>query len=711
MSINAASTYTRLADNEIRLLLLDPSWIVSSQPLSFQLITAILPLSSHSLNPRPPTTSPQPPKFIAISHIWDPNPNPRSNPSNHTTILINNQPHRIPHTLYTTLLDLLPDLNNTFPPIWIDPLCINYADPAESSGPARGKTAAAVYRHAERVIVYLGPSTDNPIANPNAPPRLERAVAQMARIGGEVASADGVGAMILTDPDLLRWDEDFAGCEDREEKLRVRERLESLIERERGSAAPWGKRPGLDVDAAYDVLHTPWFGSVWAVPVLLGVPAPVDGEGDVMRRDGSRVVFAVGKARIEWTALWGVLVFMVVWLQKEGRAVGKDGLNAFTALTRMAKFYRHTRMVLPRRISDRPGMTLGLRTRLPQGRLDCSLRELLMDLYMGNCDIPLSGPDPMDRLWAIRGLVTDRHALDDIGADLTGQQTLVRLARTLYRQGNLDFLSLCRERSQGLPSWVPDWTKQQRPPWLGFKTGDKTQLFDAGKATSVTIFEDESNDTTLCLKGFVVDTIQEVRHAWTARLDEAFDWNSCQLRIADLESLIALSPRYSPEQKASARWRVPIADRLMDETYQTVRTTAYLGAEKEFCELELEVPKHCLRDAPSPLPPAGSSGHRMMSTLHSLWSSRSFTSSTGYVGLCPSSASHGDIVFIPSGSHCPYVLRRVNAVPGSTVSSDAIAEKDNEAWELLGEAYVHGIMDGELDLGNKEAEARKFRLV
>lgn len=36
---------------------------------------------------------------------------------------------------------------------------------------------------------------------------------------------------------------------------------------------------------------------------------------------------------------------------------------------------------------------------------------------------------------------------------------------------------------------------------------------------------------------------------------------------------------------------------------------------------------------------------------------------------------------------------------------------EKETWVLLGEAYVYGIMDDELDLGNKPAEAKKFYLI
>jgi hypothetical protein len=83
----------------------------------------------------------------------------------------------------------------------------------------------------------------------------------------------------------------------------------------------------------------------------------------------------------------------------------------------------------------------------------------------------------------------------------------------------------------------------------------------------------------------------------------------------------------------------------------------------------------------------------------SLWSSRPFLSSKGYIGLCPGQTEAGDTVFIPSGGHCPYVIRRTQAE----------VEIKGKAGHLV--AYVHGIMDGELDLGNKDAEARTFKLV
>jgi len=59
---------------------------------------------------------------------------------------------------------------------------------------------------------------------------------------------------------------------------------------------------------------------------------------------------------------------------------------------------------------------------------------------------------------------------------------------------------------------------------------------------------------------------------------------------------------------------------------------------------------------------------------------RLFRSVQGYVGLAPVNAQPGDIICLFFGSYLPHVLR------------PALKDK----YRLVGEAYVHRIMDGEL---------------
>ena len=55
-----------------------------------------------------------------------------------------------------------------------------------------------------------------------------------------------------------------------------------------------------------------------------------------------------------------------------------------------------------------------------------------------------------------------------------------------------------------------------------------------------------------------------------------------------------------------------------------------------------------------------------------------FVTSTGWLGLAPYGTIEGDVVFVAVGADVPYILRSC------------------EDWyELIGECYVQGIMDGE----------------
>jgi hypothetical protein len=62
----------------------------------------------------------------------------------------------------------------------------------------------------------------------------------------------------------------------------------------------------------------------------------------------------------------------------------------------------------------------------------------------------------------------------------------------------------------------------------------------------------------------------------------------------------------------------------------------------------------------------------------------------GYIGLAPLNAAEGDVVAVLNGGRVPFILRRL----------------ENGKFQLVGEAYVHGLMRGEFDVfgseGNQE---------
>lgn len=105
---------------------------------------------------------------------------------------------------------------------------------------------------------------------------------------------------------------------------------------------------------------------------------------------------------------------------------------------------------------------------------------------------------------------------------------------------------------------------------------------------------------------------------------------------------------------------------------------------------------------------------------------RFFVTKSGYIGTGPSTISTGDYAFVISGSQVPFILRSAHesrSCNGSLVETlssarstepsyvaagkDAIApgtgetcfETHSDPYYVIGDAYIHGVMEGELDSG------------
>jgi hypothetical protein len=76
---------------------------------------------------------------------------------------------------------------------------------------------------------------------------------------------------------------------------------------------------------------------------------------------------------------------------------------------------------------------------------------------------------------------------------------------------------------------------------------------------------------------------------------------------------------------------------------------------------------------------------------------RPFVGDKGYMGLVPDLTEKGDVIVIFRGAKFPYVLRK------------KVNGKHGGKYELVGEAYVHGVMYGEYDA--EEPEWHSFGLI
>lgn len=74
---------------------------------------------------------------------------------------------------------------------------------------------------------------------------------------------------------------------------------------------------------------------------------------------------------------------------------------------------------------------------------------------------------------------------------------------------------------------------------------------------------------------------------------------------------------------------------------------------------------------------------------------RSFaTTQKGYLALVPRKATPGQLVCVLRGGNVPFVLSR----------------RRDEYFELVDEAYVHGIMDEEIVRGARKEDLKEFRI-
>ena len=68
-----------------------------------------------------------------------------------------------------------------------------------------------------------------------------------------------------------------------------------------------------------------------------------------------------------------------------------------------------------------------------------------------------------------------------------------------------------------------------------------------------------------------------------------------------------------------------------------------------------------------------------------------FVSKKGLFGLASPDAKQGDRIAVLFGNDVPFIFRKYK---GATV--DNTSEKASPGWEVVGETYVHGIMQGEV---------------
>jgi len=301
-----------------------------------------------------------------------------------------------------------------------------------------------------------------------------------------------------------------------------------------------------------------------------------------------------------------------------------------------------------------------------------------------------------DRLFAMLGLASDGNEPEFEPDYESPLETIVlRFARVFVRQGRgmqLLYRAGLHGDNHRFPSWIPDWTIQ-RPASLADVSEGGITFGASGPHHPIIKCVPESDE--LLVDGYTVDLIESVSTSSNVEEELAIYFSEIDAMVDGAE----LSP--SRTSLDELKWKVPIAGALfpkvatsggvdLKSSYKALRS--WLGRKGKGMSTEVTV-----------VSIGGYSGRQgeygvllehiatetdrtqSLSYLAALrdtvqgW--RFAVTKNGFVGTVPDLAQAGDVVAILKGGRVPFILQKSDARSG--------------AFRLIGECYVHGLMNGE----------------
>jgi hypothetical protein len=310
--------------------------------------------------------------------------------------------------------------------------------------------------------------------------------------------------------------------------------------------------------------------------------------------------------------------------------------------------------------------------------------------------------DPRDHIYALLGMASDTEELS-ILADYTkpcADSYTVVAAALLQSQQKLQILSQCRtpKVQKDLPSWVPDWS-QSAPVMIH---NPRYGLFSAGRCTAAqklyALFTAGQNSLKqklrvegkiLLVRGAIVGSVKKLGWSWNAVNIEELKDHPQLVRtglgiISEFVSTNCTAYKTLKDQE-DALWRTPIVDTECglfgpNGRYNRRATNQMQNAFREFHNSSLK----------SNLATEQCKYRYIATMLGYLLGRRYFSLSTGHLGLGPLDVRTGDLVCTMVDGDVPFVIRQTGGE-----GSEWFQERSETQYQLVGECYIHGIMDGE----------------
>lgn len=315
-----------------------------------------------------------------------------------------------------------------------------------------------------------------------------------------------------------------------------------------------------------------------------------------------------------------------------------------------------------------------------------------------------SASDKRDKIYAVLGLAVDANELiPRPNYDISIQQLYSMLVKSYINTKN-DLEIICHAGKQStsnqLPTWTPDWSNNIFPNSFSISTAHRESTPSCYRAGGVMDIQPTfSGDLTrIMIYGYVFDEVLSIANSDSLQCYE-FHQTPSDEKVYEDDGKVFKALCYSLFAQSSSLGRTSFElyeqkfVEVCRQTYPADKKNTLKDPVKEWYEENKQFYIHG-RSLENWIAKQPKSLNNSPITVKSSYSSESdpfresfgrtnfrrqlFTTKRGYIGLAPLGADCGDIVCIFPGCSVPLILRQ-------------------QQWfhELIGDCYVHGIMNGE----------------
>jgi hypothetical protein len=251
--------------------------------------------------------------------------------------------------------------------------------------------------------------------------------------------------------------------------------------------------------------------------------------------------------------------------------------------------------------------------------------------------------------------------------------------------------SFAHEASK-LPTWAVDWQS-----FLSLNPLDIVACFCAATKLPPSLHAEQGTSPFIKVVGVKIGIVEEDITTLAPESSSLTEiWGGNPKRMLSIEQQLTQSKQSYPtgENITEAFARTLFLDN------RSALTTSFIGKQQDICELWTEFEHFVNNNGVGGESASAGAGPFSAFARPSSLLRNFFITNTGYFGLGPRYTRQGDVAVIFNGDTTPFVLRPIN--PDRQLTDLKVNEKNEEVfspdeqYELIGECYVHGLMDNEV---------------